>query len=195
MQMVEADSASVEACLRAGEMSCVECGGELRPWGWARWRMLRDHGQPVPLRPRRSHCRRCQVTHVLLPTLALLRRADLVAVIGEALLATHREGRSRQQVAVKAGVPVATVRGWRRRFAERATEIRAHFSTLANRWDPELGGIQAQGSPVLDALEAMGVAAAAGVRQFGPQPPWSLVAGASGGRLLSNTSCPLPRLA
>ncbi len=38
MQMVEADPASVEARLRAGEVSCVDCGGELRPWGWARVR-------------------------------------------------------------------------------------------------------------------------------------------------------------
>jgi hypothetical protein len=135
------------------------------------------------------------VTHVLLPTPALLRRADLVAVIGEALLATYREGKERRQVAAAAGVPVATVRGWRRRFLERATEIRTHFSTLAHRWDPELGAIQAQESAVLDALEAIGVAAAAGVRQFGWQPLWSLVSGASGGRLLSNTNCPLPSLA
>lgn len=194
MQMVEADPASVEARLRAGEVSCVDCGGELRPWGWARRRTLRDHGRPVRLRPRRSRCRGCLVTHVLLPTLVFLRRADLAAVIGEALQAIHREGKSRQQAAARAGVPVATLRGWRRRFAERALEIRAHFSTLAHRWDPEQAGIQAQGSAVLDALEAIGVAAAAGVRRLGPQPLWSLVAGASGGRLLSNTSRPLPRL-
>jgi hypothetical protein len=47
MQMVEADPASVEARLKAGEVSCVDCGGELRPWGWARLRTLRDHGRPV----------------------------------------------------------------------------------------------------------------------------------------------------
>jgi transposase-like protein len=111
---------------------------------------------------------------VLLPTLMLLRRTDLAAVIGEALLAIHREGKSRQQVAAQVGVPVATLRGWRRRFGERAAEIRTTFSALAHHWDPEHGGIQAQASPVLDALEAIGVAAAAGVRRYGPQPPlWS----------------------
>lgn len=195
MQMVEADLASVEARLGAGEIVCVDCGGELRPWGWARWRTLRDHGRAVRLQPRRSRCRSCLVSHVLLPTLVLLRRADLAGVIGEALLASYRGGKKRREVAAEAGVSVATVRGWRRRFAERATEIRTHFSTLAHRWDPELGPIQDQGSAVLDALEVIGVAAAAGVRHFGPQPLWSLVAGASGGRLLSNTSCLLPSLA
>lgn len=195
MQMVEADLAMVEARLCAGEIECVDCGGELRPWGWARWRTLRDHGRPVRLRPRRSRCGSCLVSHVLLPTRVLLRRADLAAVIGEALLAIYRVGKKRREVAAEAGVAAATLRGWRRRFAERAAEIRTRFSTLAHRWDPELGAIQDQGSAVLDALEAIGVAAAAGVRQFGPQPLWSLVAGASGGRLLSNTSCPLPSLA
>lgn len=195
MQMVEADLAMVEARLCAGEIECVDCGGELRPWGWARWRTLRDHGRPVRLRPRRSRCGSCLVSHVLLPTRVLLRRADLAAVIGEALLAIYRVGKKRREVAAEAGVAAATLRGWRRRFAERAAEIRTRFSTLAHRWDPELGAIQDQGSAVLDALEAIGVAAAAGVRQFRPQPLWSLVAGASGGRLLSNTSCPLPSLA
>ena len=57
MQMVEAEVESVEARLLAGEIACVDCGGELRPWGYARLRTLRDHGRPVRLRPRRSRCR------------------------------------------------------------------------------------------------------------------------------------------
>jgi hypothetical protein len=67
MQMVEADAESVEARLRAGEMACVGCGGELRPWGYARWRTLRDHDRPIRLRPRRSRCRSCRISHVLSP--------------------------------------------------------------------------------------------------------------------------------
>jgi hypothetical protein len=38
----------------------------------------------------------------------------------------------------------------------------------------------------------MGLAASAAVRRFGPTPPWALVSGASGGRLLANTSSPIP---
>jgi len=38
----------------------------------------------------------------------------------------------------------------------------------------------------------MGLAGAAAVRRFGPMPLWALVAGASGGRLLVNTSSPIP---
>jgi hypothetical protein len=192
MQMVEADAESVEARLRAGEIACVGCGGELRPWAYARWRTLRDHGRPVRLRPRRSRCRSCQTSHVLLPTLVLLRRVDLVTVIGAALVGRRAEGRTRAEVARAAGAPWDTVRGWLRRFGERAVEIRAEFATLAHRWDAELGPIEPRGSTVLDALEAIGAAAAAAVRRFGPTPLWTLAAEASGGRLLSNTSSPLP---
>jgi hypothetical protein len=200
MQMVEADEACVEARLRAGEIECAECGGALRPWGFARQRSLRDHGQMVQLRPRRSLCRGCSeargklTTHVLLPTQVLLRRMDVVSVIMEALIAIHLEDCPRRQVATQAGVSLDTLRGWRRRFEQRAEEIRKHFTTLAHRWDPEQGGIEPQGSATLDALEAIGAAMAAGVRRFGPQPPWSLVAVGSAGRLLSNTGCPLPIL-
>jgi hypothetical protein len=189
--MVEEDDGSVEVRLKAGEIGCGECGGELRPWGYARERKLRDRGEQVVVRPRRGYCRKCLRTHVLLPRLALVRRMDVVEVIGEALRGIYIEGRSRQEVSRGAGAPMDTVRGWRRRLAKKAEEIRIYFTTLAHRWDEELWGIEAQGSAVLDALEAMGVAAAAAFRRFGGPVLWSLVSAASGGRLLSNTSCPL----
>ena len=137
-----------------------------------------------------------QKTHVLLPKVALLRRADTVATIGEALMSTHVDRCSRRAVAVRAGVSVNTVRGWRRRFRQRAEQIRVEFTELAHEWDPEQGAIAAQETPELDALEAIGVAAQAAVRHFGAadaEPVWQLVAGASAGRLLCNTSSPLPR--
>jgi hypothetical protein len=137
-------------------------------------------------------CRRCLVTHVLLPVLVLLRRVDLAAVIGAALVARHVEGRSRAELARASGASWDTVRGWLRRFEERAVEVRAEFAALAHRWDAELGPIEPRATAALDALEAMGVAAAAAVRRFGPTPLWALVAGASSGRLLSNTSSPIP---
>jgi len=132
------------------------------------------------------------VTHVLLPVLALLRRLDLAAVIVEALVARHLEGRSRVEVARLTGAPWDTVRGWLRRFGRRAGAIRAEFAALAHRWDADLGPIEPRATVALDALEAMGLAAAAAVRRFGPTPLWTLVAGASGGRLLANTSSPIP---
>ena len=190
MQMVEADQDVVEADLAAGRLICGVCGGRLAPWGHARWRKLRDRGRFVRLRPRRARCASCLVTHVLLPVVALLRRRDLAEVIGEALRSRHLDGISRRAVAERAGVHPDTARGWLRRCAARAGDIRADFAALAHRYDPQLPPIEARGSPAVDALEAIGVAAA--VRFLGPAPLWDFVAGASGGRLLSNTSCPLP---
>ncbi len=135
------------------------------------------------------------MTHVLLPTIALFRRRDLAEVIGEALHARFVEGHSRGLVAKRAGVPHPdTVRGWLRRFGQRAGPIRELFTSWAHLLDTGLGPIVARGSPEADALEAIGVAAAAAARRLGPAPVWEFAAGASAGLLLANTSCPLPRL-
>lgn len=192
MQMVEPDQNAVEAALVAGRLVC-DCGGELRPWAHARWRTLRNVTERVRLRPRRARCASCLATHVLLPTTLLLRRRDLAAVIGEALWSRHLDGASLATVAERAGVLPDTARGWFRRFALRAEDIRESFTALAHRYDPQLPPIEARGSPCADALEAIGVAAAAAVRFLGPAPLWDFVAGASGGRLLTNTICPLPQ--
>jgi hypothetical protein len=70
--------------LRDGEMTCP-CAGELRPWGWARRRVLRAGDTVRVVRPSRARCRACAVTHVLLPAVMLERRAYAVSVIGAAL--------------------------------------------------------------------------------------------------------------
>ncbi len=142
------------------------------------------------LRPRRGRCRSCRGTHVLLPVNTLVRRRDEVSVIGAALLA-WLGGAGHRQIAASLGLPADTVRGWLRRFALRAEDVRAHFWRLAHRLDASLGAIEPRGSQVADALEAIGVAAAAAVRRFGPAASlWAFVSGATGGRLLCNTDCP-----
>ncbi len=193
VMMVEADAGRVEMRLVAGGYGCGACGeGRLRPWGFARRRTLRARGGELVLRPRRGRCALCLITHVLLPTVALLRRRDLVEVIGEALHGRFVDGKSRAEVTEGAGVLPDTARGWLRRFVARAPEIRELFTSWAHHFDASLGVIETRGSPEADALEAIGVAAAAAARRLGPSPLWSFVAGVSGGLLLSNTSCPLP---
>lgn len=142
------------------------------------------------MRPRRGRCALCLVTTVLLPTVAFFRRRDLAEVICGALHARFVEGKTRSEVVAGTGAHPDTVRGWFRRFVARAEEIRVLFSSWAHRFDASLGGIEARGSPAADAMEAIGVAAAAAGRWLGPAPLWSFVAGVSGGLLLSNTSCP-----
>lgn len=191
--MVEPREDLVEARLVSGEYVCGTCGdGRLAPWGFARRRKLRSRGAEVWLRPRRARCVLCLVTHVLLSTIALLRRRDVVEVIGEALTARYLDGKSRSVVAAEAGVPFDTALRWQRRFSGKSAEIRELFSTHAHRLDASLGPIQPRHSPEADALEAIGVAAAAAARRLGPGPLWTFVAGASSGMLLSNTSCLLP---
>ena len=127
-----------------------------------------------------------------MPTSTLLRRLDLVEVIGAALLA-GATGLGHRRIAAALGRPATTVRGWLRRFGRRAAEVRALVAHLANWYDADLGPIAPRGSPTADAVEALGVAAAAFVRRFGPLgcSPWRLVSGMTGTLLLS--TAPLPK--
>jgi|SRR5579875_2494123 hypothetical protein len=81
---VENDAARMEVALKAGLLACPHCDGELRPWGWARRRVLRLVDGVEGHSPRRSRCLSCQRTSVLLADLALVRRVDEAALIGGA---------------------------------------------------------------------------------------------------------------
>jgi len=183
MLMVDTDSVAVERLLLAGELTCPPCGGVLRPWGHARWRSSRREQGAVRHRPRRASCTGCAKTHVLLSTVWLLRRADGASVIGSALLA-KAAGAGHRPIAAGLGRPVSTVRGWLRRFGARAEQVRVLFTRLLYRLDPQAGPLMPRGSVFADALEAMGRAAAAGVRRLGPRPPWEFASWATGGLLL-----------
>ena len=83
---VNGDRDEVERQLAGGELACPLCGGMLGGWGNARLRPVRvAEGPDAEVVPRRSRCRQCGGTHVLLPAWCLLRRADAAAVIGAAL--------------------------------------------------------------------------------------------------------------
>ena len=128
---------------------------------------------------------------MLLPDVALLRRQDEVSVIGAAIEAKVA-GEGHRRIAGRLGVHAGTVRGWLRRFAERADQIRTHFTRCAVVLDPELGPVLPAGSGIADALEAIAVAARAWVLRFGPGDPWRVASRLSGGVLLCNTSSPFP---
>jgi hypothetical protein len=121
---------------------------------------------------------------VLLPDVALLRRQDEVSVIGAAIEA-HVAGDGYRRIAGRLGAHADTVRGWLRRFALRADQIRAHFTRSAVVLDPELRPVLPAGSGVADALEAIAVAARAWVLRFGPGDPWRIASVLSGGVLLA----------
>src|SRR2546422_492511 len=54
--MVGTDPVEVDRLLTGGELRCPGCGGELRPWGYARLRGVRGEDAIVMSRPRRSSC-------------------------------------------------------------------------------------------------------------------------------------------
>ncbi len=191
MLIVCAEQARVEAELVGGLLGCPSCRGELGPWGHARWRVVRCADRVRWLRPRRARCRGCAGTHVLLPDVALLRRRDEVVVIGQAIEAKVA-GEGHRPIAGRLGVPADTVRGWLRRFAERAGRIRAHFTRWAVALDPEIGVVLPASGAVADVLEAIALAARAWVLRLGSGDPWRVASVLSGGALLSNTSSPFP---
>jgi hypothetical protein len=118
----------VERRLAAGRLRCPGCPGRLAGWGHARERVIRGQGGiGWRLRPRRSRCGGCRVTHVLLPVSCLLRRADGVAVIWAAL-ACKAAGLGYRPIAAGLGRPASTVRGWLARFASRAELVRGLFT-------------------------------------------------------------------
>lgn len=183
MLMVGTDPLEVDRLLTGGHLRCPGCAGELRPWGHARGRGVREAEATVISRPRRSSCSVCPQTHVLLPAAMLARRADAVAVIGAALLA-KATGVGHRPIAQMLGRPVSTVRGWMRRFGRRAEGVRVLFIGLLHVLDPTAGAVHPTGSVFGDALEVLGLAAAAASRLFGPRPAWQFAASASGGLLL-----------
>lgn len=189
MLIVGVDPAVVEAELVAGRLRCGECEARLRPWGWSRDRELRSRAGTRRFRPRRAICAGCGVTHVLLPEDALVRRRDAVSDIGVALVA-KAAGSGHRSVAARLGAPAATVRGWLRRFGTMAERVRAHFTRWAVALDPSLGPLAPAGSAFADAVAAIGAAAAAAVRRFGPRPPWSLASALTGGCLLATRAAP-----
>lgn len=190
--IVENDPARVEAALNDGLLACPHCAGELRPWGWAKIRTLRRLDSTERLRPRRSCCASCKKTSVLLPDVTLVRRLDEAAVIGAAFL-EHAGGAGQRKVAGLLGRARETVRGWLRRFAERAEALRVHFSAWAFALTARLHELTPQASPLVAALEAIGLATRAASTLLGPRSVWSWASAMTGGSLLAYTSSPFPR--
>jgi hypothetical protein len=185
MLTVETDPVAVEERLRSGGLACPGCAGVLAGWGRARSRTVRGRDGGVRVVPRRSRCRGCRATHVLLPVLLLVRRADTASVIGAALEAKAAGGGHRR-IAERLGRPPGTVRGWLRRFAARVEQVRVVFTVRARALasDPVLPG--PAGSGWADAVAAMGAVAAAFTARFAVTAPvWQVASAVSAARLLA----------
>jgi hypothetical protein len=185
---VNGDRGAVERQLAGGELACSSCGGVLGGWGRARPRRVRLLSGPDELLvPRRARCRGCGGTHVLLPVQFLSRRADAGAVIGSALEAAAA-GAGFRKAAQMLGRAASTVRGWLRRFAARAGQVREFFTVLLARTSPDPVMPAGAAGAVAAAVSAVAGAAAAVAQRWpavGQVPVWTVASAASGGLLLA----------
>jgi hypothetical protein len=184
---VNADRDVVERQLGSGELACPWCGCVLARWGNGAARRVRmPAGPDVELVPRRSRCRGCGRTHVLLPAWCLARRADAGEVIGLALEA-RATGQGHRPIAARLGRPASTVRGWLRAFTRRAEQVRLVFTALAAGLVTDSPLPAPAGSPLGDAVGAVAAAAAAAARVpgVGAVVRWQLAAAVTCGLLLA----------
>lgn len=187
---------ALDAALHAGQVTCPGCDDQLRPWGWARKRVLRETDRVRVVRPRRGRCRGCGVTHVLLAAGMLLRRAYAMSVIGPALEAAGH-GVGHRRVAAWLGLPAGTVRGWIRRLRGRQDAVAVQFTGLAYGLDGSLSRLEPLGgwrSGLDAAMGAVGAAAVAFRRHLDARldDRWQAMSAVTSGLLLANTSCPFP---
>jgi hypothetical protein len=185
----------VEAYAAAGRgvtaprLRCPACRGPLIFWsGYERF--VRRAGASRRIWIHRTKCRRCQVTHALLPFFLLLRRLDPAAVIGNGV-ARMIAGAGARPTAEALAVPHATARDWRRRHRARAPNWLARAEALV----VELGGELPRWPAEVEAaaLEALVTAwRRAATRLAGADPPglWQFVSAMSGGGWLGTTTIP-----
>lgn len=185
MLTVETDTAAVEERLLSGRLACPGCSGVLAGWGRARARTVRGPDGGVRVVPRRSRCTGCRATHVLLPVLLLVRRADTATVIGAAL-AAKAVGGGHRGIAARLGRPPGTVRGWLRRFGARVEAVRVVFTRWCRALAPDPVLPSPAGSGWADAVAAVSAAARAFTVRFVVEAPvWQVASAVSAGRLLS----------
>jgi transposase-like protein len=170
-----ADLSAFEQSLGRGELSCMSCPGVLKPWGYARTRVVRYlHGEKT-FRPRRTRCSSCKRTNVVVTLGHVPRHRDALEVMASAILSAA-QGKGHRQIADELNRPAPTVRNWLGRFRANAEHLRV-WGTV---WTASLGiddHLEPQGSAFADALEALGGAARSMILRLGlaNQCPWELM--------------------
>jgi transposase-like protein len=181
------DTEAARSALARRMLRCPDCGQALKPWGRARERTVRELGGALlTVRPDRTRCTGCDVTHVVLDASLLPRRAYAAGLVGQALVAAAR-GRGHRLIARDLDVPHGTVRGWVRRARRSAGQLRATGVQAVVALDPDALPAQARESELAYALDALGAAALALGDRFAVQhaSPWARVTVLTRGRLLN----------
>jgi len=164
---------------------CPSCGEPMGFWS-GYWRTVRtEEGKDLRVWVVRARCKACNVTHALLPAFCLTNRLNSVSTIGDTIKAVLTSPAGVRPAAAAIDVPHSTVRGWIRRFAERAESIAVRFAALA----VELGGpvvVPARDASAW-ALEAIGAAWQAAMVLPGwlSLGRWRFVSAVCGGSLIA----------
>ena len=178
-----------EQLLTQGELRCPRCRtGQLVAWGYGRQRTVRDlDGTTVTARPRRTRCRSCSATHIVLPAALQPRHADTTAVIGTALL--HKaKGLGHRRIAAIIDRPVSTVRRWLRRLpAAHLERIYQDGTRQLLALDPDtFTALHYTGNLLHHGLSILSAAAHWDRHRYGTHdPPWTLIGMYTRGRLLA----------
>jgi hypothetical protein len=182
---------SYEASGRALEVPrfpCPTCGKPMTYSGWYR-RYVRA-GASWRLWARRQLCKFCGVSHAVLPSFVTSGRLDAVGVIGAGLEVMASSGGTTAGTARALGLPRSTLRGWSRRFAERAGLLFAGFARAAVALGEALPLLPGEaGAAAIAALRAAWPGAA---RRFGGAAAsfWRFANAMVGGHLLSTNIDP-----
>jgi len=174
----------VEKILDSRALVC-DCGGILARWGWGIPRKVR--GIERVIIPRRTRCLECRVTHILLPSDCLLRRADSALIIGRGLVAAAG-GAGFGKVAGLLNLARETVRGWFQATKQNAGIVIAMFTAIGLRADPSFLTRQLTASDLAAVVDTALRAAAAlvlGVGTVSEMAPWLVISQVSNGLLLS----------
>jgi hypothetical protein len=179
--------ASVSSYVSAGRQievppqRCPTCQRRLIGWG-GYWRWVRAPLVVERIWIRRGRCATCRRSHALVPNLVLLRRLDVVTVIGTALVRKVIAGLGWRPIAEQFDVPLTTLRTWRQRFRARAPVLLSTCTRLVVTLDGTPVDVRSSGEHA--ALEMLGRAWPCAHTRFGASvggSAWSFWSALSGG--------------
>jgi hypothetical protein len=156
-------------------------------WGWLRAPLLVER-----IWIRRGRCATCRRSHALLPDLVLVRRLDVVTVIGTGLALKVASGLGLRPIAEQLDVPHATVRTWWQRFCAGSPILLIRCTGVAAALDGTPVDVH-MGSHECAALDVLHIAWQRARVRFGERVGgvWSFWSRISGGQALgTHTTSP-----
>jgi Domain of unknown function (DUF6431) len=189
--------ASVSSYVAAGRQivvppqRCPTCERQLIGWG-GYWRWLRAPLVVERIWIRRGHCAACRRSHALPPDLLLVRRLDVVTVIGTAVRLKVIDDLGFRPIAEQVGVPLTTLRTWWQRFRTRSSLLLSTCTRLAVALDGTPADVR--GVSERAAVEVLGLAWLRAHTRFGVSiggSVWAFWSQISGGLALgTHTTSP-----